>query len=158
MISCSIHLLLIVLLHPVFNGPRHSLVGLCQPENTDHSAAGVVLWDGAPTLLGALCTSSGVLTLHACTCTANRVCPMQTEPLRSSVKVLEAVEQCRGMVGLLWGLTHWENEWKISLGPGFWQSSCLQAASPCLGQGEVSSFSGCVPRTLNPVLDHPFCL
>lgn len=45
-----------------------------------------------------------------------------------------------------------------ALGPGFWQSSCLQAASPCLGQGEVSSFSACVPGTLNPVLDHPFCL
>lgn len=72
--------------------------------------------------------------------------------------MLEAVEQCRGMVGLLWGLTHWANGWKIPLGPGFWQSSCLQAASPYLSQGEVSSFSACVLRTLNPVWDHPFCL
>lgn len=34
----------------------------------------------------------------------------------------------------------------------------LQAASPRLGQGEVSSFSACVPRTLNSVLEPPFCL
>lgn len=45
-----------------------------------------------------------------------------------------------------------------TLGPGFWQSSCLQAALPCLGQGEVSSFSACVPGTPSPVLDHPFSL
>lgn len=44
-----------------------------------------------------------------------------------------------------------------TLGPGFWQSNCLQAALPCLGQGEVSSFSR-VPGTPSPVLDHPFSL
>lgn len=44
-----------------------------------------------------------------------------------------------------------------TLGPGFWQSSCLQVALACLGQGEVSSFSASVSGTLNTVMDHPFC-
>ena len=37
------------------------------------------------------------------------------------------------------------------LGPGCWRSGCLQAASPCWGQGEISSFSSCLrPRHTGP--------
>lgn len=36
-------------------------------------------------------------------------------------------------------------------GPGCWQSGCLWAALPCLGQGQVSSFSSCLrPRHIRP--------
>lgn len=52
------------------------------------------------------------------------------------------------MVGLLWGLTHWANGWEIP----------LVGSIALSGPGEVSSFSACVPGTLNPVLAHPFCL
>ena len=46
-------------------------------------------------------------------------------------------------------LGKWTQMEKLS--PGCWRSGCLQAASPCWGQGEVSSFSSCLcPRHTRP--------
>lgn len=59
----------------------------------------------------------------------------QTELLRSSVKVLGTLEQCRGMVGLLWGLTHWANGWKKPWVQAFGRAAVCRQHYPVWARG-----------------------